>query len=381
MFRGVRVARLFGIEIIIDQSWLLISFLMSWSFSNVFSDLIRRPRLSDGAYLAMGIAAMLLFFASLIAHELGHSLVAQRKGIQVASITLFIFGGVARIRKEPDSPGDEFQIAIAGPIVSVVLGGVFLGLGFLLGTLGERLVGSILMFVGAANLTVAAFNMFPGFPLDGGRILRAAVWRVTGDVVKATKAASVGGQVIAWILIGLGVFTMIVDGDLFRGVWLILIGLFLFNAASSGYQQLLLRRSLRGLTVADLMSADPVSIPGNTRVDESIDSYFLRHRHTAFPVLGFGGQVEGIVTLQHVKDTPREQWPELTIRQVMTPLAPETSARPDEPLAMIFDRLQRNPLGRFVVVDDGNLRGILSASDLARHFRIRAAVNGTRSPV
>lgn len=329
----------------------------------------------------MGVTAMLLFFVSLVAHELGHSLVAQRKGIQVASITLFIFGGVAQIRREPDSPGDEFQIAIAGPLVSVLLGGLFIGAGLLAGGTGARLPEAVLIFVGEINLVLAVFNMFPGFPLDGGRVLRAAIWRATGDVVKATKAASFGGQAVAWVLIGLGVYVMVAEGELFRGIWLILIGLFLFNAASSGYQQLLLRRSLRGLTVADLMTSEPVSIPGNVRIDESIDEYFLKHRHTAFPVVGFGGNVEGIVTLHQVKEVPRERWPEFTMRQVMTPLSPETSARPDEPLALIFDRLQKNPLGRLVVHENGDLRGMLSASDLARHFRIRAAVNGSRSPV
>jgi Zn-dependent protease/predicted transcriptional regulator len=375
MFRGFRVAKLFGIDIIIDQSWFLIFVFISWSFSSGFAEQAGGLRLSGGAYFAMGLAAAFLFFSSLVAHELGHSLVARTKGIEVASITLFIFGGIARIKSEPKTPRDELKIALAGPAVSVVLGGLFLGVGWLASLVGTEVASQIFLTIGAVNLMLAVFNMLPGFPLDGGRVLRAAVWAIRKDFVRATKIAARAGQVVAWLMIGAGVATLVWTRS-FRGLWLILIATFLFNAARMSYRQVLMKSSVSSLVVSDVMTRNVVSIPGNVRLDEALDDYFVRYRHTSFPVVGYGDQVEGILTLQQIKDAPREKWTDTTVRQVMTILSPEVSADPAEPVSSLLERLERNPIGRFAVMAGGRLIGILTTSDLARHFRVAAQFGG-----
>jgi Zn-dependent protease len=380
--RGLRIARIFGIDVILDYSWFLISFLIAWSFARLFQETLSGLGMGSTSYLVMGVLAAALFFASILAHEISHALVAISKGIKVRSITLFIFGGVAEIKKEAESAGDEFKIAAAGPLTSLVLGVLFLGAGYAASAVGTRPAAAIFALLGEVNIVLAVFNMLPGFPLDGGRVLRAAVWKVTGDMVRGTRVAATGGQVLAWALIAIGVFRILAQGQLVAGVWMILIGLFLYQAATTGYQQLLLRRSLRGLAVDDLMTPDPVSIPGNLRISEAVDQYFLGHRHTAFPVTGYGDQVEGLVTLQQVRETPRDRWPELTVRQIMFPLQPSIATKPSESLSSLVDRLDQNPLGRFLVMEGDRLAGILSASDIARHFQIRASIgNGLRKPV
>lgn len=369
--RGLRIARIFGIDIHLDASWFLISLLIAWSFANLFKELDPTLGLSGGGFLVMGILAAILFFASVLAHEISHSLVARARGISVRSITLFVFGGVAQIRKEPETPGDEFAIAIVGPVTSVVIGGLLIGLSYPARAAGASIAALIFETIGFLNLALAVFNMIPGFPLDGGRILRALLWRATGDLLKSTRVASVTGQVVAGLLIAFGLFRIIFWNQLFGGIWSILIGLFLNQAAQSGYQQLLLRRSLQGLRVQDLMTEDPDSIPGNMRVDEAVDAVFLSRRHTSFPVVGFANAPEGIVTLQMIRETPRERWKELTIRQVMVPLDRQNSTTSGEPLTVLLERMRSNPIGRFVVVDEGKLAGILSVSDILRHLRVR----------
>jgi Zn-dependent protease/predicted transcriptional regulator len=370
MLRGFRIGKVFGIEIIIDASWLLVSFLVSWSFAGAFAEILAGSRFDQPVYIGMGIASMLMFFASLIAHELGHSLVARSKGIEVASITLFIFGGVARIKNDPETPGDELKIALAGPAVSVVIGTLLIGVGWLASAVGSRIAAEIFFLVGQVNIVVAVFNMIPGFPLDGGRVLRAVIWAVRKDVVRATKIASLAGRVVAAMMIGLGLLLILWPGEVLRGTWLILIGLFLSSAATSGYRQLLFRQWILGMAVRDVMTEDVISIPGNIRLSESIDDYFVRHRHTSFPVVGYGEHVEGIVTLKQIRETPRERWFELTVRQVMTPRSPDMETVAEEPVSALMNRVENNPVGRFLVMAGDRLIGFLTTSDLARHFRI-----------
>ena len=387
MTRGIRIGRILGIDIVLDASWFLMSILIAWTFANTFRDKLPSLGFGDRGYVAMGIVAALLFFASLLAHEMGHAIVALRKGIAVRSITLFFFGGVAQIRNEPKSPGDEFKIAIAGPIVSVILAAVFLGGAWLSGLSDLRSAApptfkgaqtsaltAVAGLVGMLNISLAVFNMAPGFPLDGGRVLRAAVWAATKDLVKATRVASTSGQVLAWLMIGFGVYAIIATEDLFLGIWLVLIGLFLYQAAASGYQQVLLRNSLRGLMVGDLMTREVISIPGNARLGSAVDEYFLTHRHTSFPVLGYGDAVEGIITLQHIRQVPRERWEETTVRQAMVAASEVITTHPREAVSQLLDRMRNNPIGRFLVVETDRLVGYITASDIARHFEIRASI-------
>lgn len=376
MRNGVRLGKLLGIEIFLDHSWFFIPLLIAWSFANLFAEIT--PELGRASHLGMGLLGAVLFFASVVGHELSHAVVARGKGVPVHSITLFVFGGVARIRREPRTPGDDFQIAGVGPLTSVILGGLFLGIGLVSEAVGLRAAAAVFSVLGQVNLALAAFNMLPGFPLDGGRVLRSIVWRVGGSQLRATRVASVAGQGVAALLIAYGLYR-IFTSQFFGGVWMILIGLFLNQAASGGYRQLLLRSSLEGLTVADLMTADPAWIPGNTRLDEAVEGYFLARRHSAFPVVGYGDRVEGLVTLQLVRDTPRESWPLQTVRQVMVPLRPAISASPEESIEKVLDRMEQNPVGRFVVVEGERLVGILGSSDIVRRLRAQVSLGEQRS--
>ncbi|HVE75662.1 MAG TPA: site-2 protease family protein, partial [Actinomycetota bacterium] len=316
--------------------------------------------------------AALLFFVSILAHELAHALVARKKGIKVETITLFIFGGIAHIKKDPEKPGDEFQIAIAGPVLSLVFGAIFFGIGLLAEKMQTMPAAAIFQLLGVVNGGLAVFNMAPGFPLDGGRVLRAAVWKATGNILKATRVASIGGRIVAMALIGGGLYRIFFNGDLF-GVWWILIGWFLNQAAAGSYNQLLMRQTLQDMTVADVMSPAPSSIPGNLRIHEAVDNFFVKMHHSAYPVIGYGDHLEGLLTLHQIRSLAREQWDALTVRQVMFPIQPAMVTSEDEPVGKVFERITENPAGKFLVMKEGALIGMLSVSDVARVLRADGA--------
>ncbi|MFN2609395.1 MAG: site-2 protease family protein [Actinomycetota bacterium] len=368
--RGFRVAKVFGIDIRLDQSWFIISFFIAWSFGGLFKQALRG--LEPSAYTVLGVLAAILFFLSLLAHEMSHALVARRKGIEVISITLFIFGGVAQIKSDPVTPGDEFQVAAVGPLTSVVIGAVLFGLGVLADAVGSNTAAVVFETLGFVNGALAVFNMIPGFPLDGGRILRSVVWKITGNVLKATKVASISGRVMAGLLIGAGIWRM-VRGDILGGGWWILLGLFLNQAAASAYKQAVMRMSIEGVSVGSLMTPQPESVPGNARLDQVVEEFFVAKKHNAFPVTGYGGDLEGIITLQMVQEIPQQMWPQMTARQSMVPLQPDITAQPDESVANIVERMSNNPVGRFLVVEGQRLVGILTASDIARHYRLQTS--------
>jgi Zn-dependent protease len=373
--RGLSIGRPFGIEVRLDASWFLIGLLIAWSLGSFFQQQV--PGLASGAYVFMGVFSAVLFFSCVLAHELSHSLVARRKGISVEGITLFIFGGVAQIKQEPARPGDEFQIAIVGPLMSAALALLFFALTLGADAAHTRVAAEMFGELAAVNLILAGFNLLPGFPLDGGRVLRAIVWKITGDFVKATKVAATAGRVAAVGLMGLGVLRIVFSNQLFGGIWLILIGLFLNQAASASYKQVLVRHSVEGVTAADLMTSDPETIPGNLRLNEAVDEYFLTKHHTAFPVLGYGDLVEGLIILNSIREVPRDMWPERTVRQVMAPVGPALVAAPGEPVTSILERMADNPTGRFLVLDGQRLAGILSVSDIAGFFRLRESLGGS----
>lgn len=368
MTNRIRLARILGIDVYLDYTWFIIGILIAWTFTDVYGDLA--PALSARSHLVMGILSAVLFFASVLGHELSHAVVAQSKKIPVDSITLFIFGGVARIKRDASSPKDEFLIAIVGPLSSVVFGALFLAIGWGSERAGLLAPAVIFQVLGLINFALAIFNMLPGFPLDGGRVLRAAAWRITGDVLKATRIASLAGRGLAGILILFGLYRIFFVDQLFGGVWLILIALFLYQAAVGGYRQLASRRSLTGLKVSDLMTPDPVTVPGGIRLDEAVDRHFLSGRATAYPVVGYADQVEGLLTIEMVNETPKESWPELTVRQVMAPLDPEITTSVQEPVTSLMSRIEANPTGRFVVLDGQRLQGMLSVDQILRRMRL-----------
>ncbi len=296
---GFRLGSVLGFEIRIDYSWFVIAFLILWSFSaGVFP--ARYPGFEPGIYLMMGTIGAVLFFASLVAHELSHSVVARRRGIEVKGITLFIFGGMAHTSREAETPEDELIIAGVGPLSSIVIGILF----GLIGWVGTRAgwpvpVTGVATYLAFLNLLLAGFNLLPGFPLDGGRLFRAAVWKATGDMTKATRWATNGGKALAYMLIGYGLL-LIIGGALGGGLWLVFIGWFLRTAATASLQQHILRDLMAGVTAGDIMTPNPSTVHSELSLQDLVEGRFLRERYQGYPVVD-GGQVVGLVTLDHVR--------------------------------------------------------------------------------
>jgi Zn-dependent protease/predicted transcriptional regulator len=308
-----------------------------------------------------------LFFGSVLVHELAHAVVSQARGIRVQDITLFLFGGATRARVESRGPGDEFLIALVGPLTSGILAAVFgivAGLGG--DALSRPLVGT-LGYLAWTNLLLAGFNLVPGFPLDGGRLLRSAIWKATGSLGRATRVASVAGQVVGWLLVAGGVASLL-SGNLAGGIWFAFIGWFLVQAARSSYQELQLRDMLRGVEAEDVMAGDLVRIPPDLSLQDAVDDYFLRYDHGAFPVEEQGRTI-GLLTLRGVRRVPQEQWPTRRVRDHMVPLGDQVVVAPDARMDDVLDKLQDGEAGRVLVVQDGEVVGIITPSDLTRWLR------------
>ncbi len=360
---NIPLGRIAGFRFGVDFSWFIIFFLILWSFTaGVFPQ--QAPGLGTGVYLLMGIVGTLLFFASLVVHELSHALVARRRGIEVESITLFLLGGIARTRSEARTPGDEFRIAAVGPLTSLLIATVLGGLGMIAVSAGWHTgIVVVLQYLAVLNLVLAIFNLLPGFPLDGGRVLRAAVWHFTKDATRATRVAAASGRIMAYVLFALGAL-QIFGGAVLGGIWLIFIGWFIRNAADAGYQQHLLRESLGTVTARETMTATPQTIGPDVTLDRLVDEYFLHTRYLSFPVVA-DGRALGIITLNQVKAVAREDWPTRTVADTMTPVTAGIVVAPAAPLMTIIERLQASPVRRLLVVEDGRLVGYITAHDVA----------------
>lgn len=375
---GFRLGSILGFEIRIDASWFIIFFLLFWTLSvGLFPQ--QHPELSDSAHYVMGFSATILFFASLLAHELSHSVVAKAKGIPVEGITLFIFGGMAHTRMEAENPGDELAIAGIGPVASIVIGGIFGVIAWLGNQAGwsEAVVGPA-VYLAWINLILAGFNLLPGFPLDGGRLFRALAWKVTGNVTKATRWASAGGQILAWLLIGLGALQLLGGGAL-GGLWLIFIGWFLRTAAQASLRAHLLRAVFSGVPARELMTPEPATVRGGLTVQEAVDRNFLSHRYQCYPVLNDAdSEVMGLVTLEQVREVERDAWDRTRIQDVMTPLG-EVEVAPDTPMTEVLDRM-RDGRQRVLVTRNGELLGVISAGDVARWVQLEKELEGVKPP-
>jgi Zn-dependent protease/predicted transcriptional regulator len=359
---GFRLGRMFGVEIRIDYSWFIILFLVVWTFSQVVFP-AQFPALSAGVHLAMGLSAALFFFASLLAHELSHAFVAQAKGIAVEGITLFIFGGVARTRAEAATPGDEFAIAAIGPVTSIALS-------LLLG--GAALVGArygvhpavtgVASYLAILNLVLAIFNLLPGFPLDGGRIFRSIVWKLSGSLHRATRWATVAGQVVGYLIMGLGVLQA-VTGGIINGLWLVFIGWFIRMTATHSWRQHVLHSILKRLAAGDAMTRHPETVPAELNLDRVVGDYFMRRRYHAFPVER-DGRLEGLLTLAQVRAVPRAAWPDQRAADVMTPVSAVVRVTPHEPMDEVVREMERARTRYVLVLDDGRLVGIITTTDV-----------------
>lgn len=355
---NISIMKIAGIPIVLNPSWFFIFGLLTWTFAvQVFP--AERPGLGVGWYALAGLATVLGFFACLVLHELAHALVARRFGQEVRRITLFIFGGVSEAVDEMPSPAAEFWIAVAGPLTSAAVGAGFV---LLAGLAPAGILQSALSWLGVINLTLAAFNLVPGFPLDGGRLVRAGVWAWSGDYRKATRWASYGGQVCGLGMVMLGILRML-GGQWLPGLWILMIGWLLMDGARAAYGEVVLRQALHRLTVADLMSPEVVSLAPDLTIVEAIERAFTRHDYHAYPVVQ-DGRLVGLLEAAQVEAVPPERWGSTRVADVMQRdlpvLAPEQLA--DEAM----DRLARTERGRLPVMRGGDVVGMLSASDIAR---------------
>jgi Zn-dependent protease len=365
MIAGIRIARLFGFEIRLDLSWFVVFLLVFWTFAQgVFPS--RVPGYSSAVYNTMALVGAILFFGSVLMHELAHSAVARARGIPVEGITLFIFGGVARVRSDVENPRDEFLITVVGPLSSAAIGLVLLAFARVGAHWGVAdSVTGVADFLALANFILAGFNLIPGFPLDGGRLFRSLVWYVTKDLRKATRWASYTGRGFGLLLIGYGILNLF-WGGLVAGMWLIFIGWFLAQAAEASYRQLILRRILEGVQASEAMTRAPETVRPELTLRDLVDEYFLRRRYNSFPVEDDQGNLLGLITLTQVKKVERERWPTTRVGEVMMPVSGTVIVRSRDTLAEVLAKLESEGVGRALVVDNGRLEGVISNADVAQ---------------
>ena len=318
--------------------------------------------------LLLAVITAVLFFGSVLVHELCHSLVARRHGLEITGITLFIFGGVSKMSDEPTTPGNEFRMAVAGPLASFVLAGVFWGLGLLA---DGGVFAAIFYWLAFINAFLGTFNLLPGFPLDGGRVLRAGLWQWLGNLTEATRIASAFGQGLGAIMIVFGLFLFFADrSSPTSGLWMAFIGWFLIQAAQTSYQQVVLKETLSGVTVADIMTRNVDSVQADCTLEEVVHEHVLTHSHPAYPVFD-GERLLGLLSLSDIRHVPRQQRSHVTAREVVPPLTERQTIAPDAEVWEALGRMTTREQGRLLVVQEGHLVGIVSRTDILRVMRTR----------
>ncbi len=367
--KGVFIGRYFGIEFYLHYSWFFIAALVIYELSvNFFPENLENQ--PQTVYFLLGSIAALLFFLSILLHELGHSLVSQRCGIPVPRITLLFIGGLAEIAREPDDPRSELKIALGGPVVSVVLVAIYSAGWWIFDLLKLPGLSMVCEWLAVTNIALVVFNMIPGYPLDGGRVLRAVLWERTGKLRRATFVASRIGIGFAWLLIILGIYLIAVHHQP-NGVIFFLIALFLKGAADSGYNHALQREVLGGVKVRDIMTADPVWIPDSLPLNLVVDDYFMANHHVAFPVCTDEREFRGLLRLAFLKDVSREKWPYTTAGDVVAQhqagnLSIDVNASASRAMRLLLDP----GMGRLGVTENGKLTGIITRHDILHFIEI-----------
>jgi Zn-dependent protease/CBS domain-containing protein len=388
MKNGFRAGKILGIDIHIDWSWLLIFALISWSLASSFGQV--HPEWTGPMQWGLAISAALLFFASVLAHELAHALVARTMGVPVRNITLFLFGGVADIQREPKSPFAELAITIVGPLTSFILGGIFLAIGIgsfafnniplvtpaaFLSQAGP--IGTIFIWLGSINILVALFNLIPGFPLDGGRIVRSALWALTNDLNKATRWAAGLGQIVAWVLIlsGIsmifGVVIPFLGTGFVNGIWIMFIGWFLQNAAVQSYRRVVVQDILEDVPVKQMMYTDVPMVKAGVTVQNLIDNYIMKTDNLAFVVFD-GDNMVGLVTIDDIRKVDPESRSQTLIQSIMTPSQKLVVVAPEEQASDAFQRLQSEDISQLPVVNGNKIVGLLRRKDIVRWLQLQS---------
>ena len=365
--RGIHLFTIAGIRIIIDYSWFVIFFLVATSLSAGYLPQ-EYPGASALAYWVAGLVATIAFFLSILFHELAHSLVALRSGIQIPSITLFLFGGVSRLSEEAKDPKTELTIAVVGPLSSFALALLFWLAGEGLEGVIHPLAQAVVEYLSFINLALGIFNLVPGLPLDGGRVLRAVVWWRTGSIDRATRLAADLGKGFAVTLMFLGAM-LIFRGALLGGIWLIFIGMFLRGSAAQGYEQMYLMRILESVKVGDVMIQTPLTVSPDLTLSDLVNRYFLRYGYRGFPVEE-GERTIGLISIDDLAGVPESERSERTVRDRMRPLDASWIISKEAPLLEALERLSPGSVGRLLVLEDGRLSGMVTKTGLLRLLEI-----------
>ena len=366
--KSIKLFSLFGFDVKIDISWLVLAFLITWSlaqglFPYYFKDL------SSATYWWMGIFGAIGLFFSIIFHELSHSLVARNFGLPIKGITLFIFGGVAHMEEEPPSAKAEFLMAIAGPVSSVVLGIIF----YILRTAGKVTwplpVTGVLGYLAFINWILSGFNLLPAFPLDGGRVLRSVLWKWKNNIGWATRIASRIGTLFGFLLIAMGVIQFF-SGNLIGGIWWFMIGLFLQNAARMSYQQLITRRALEGETVRNLMIKNPTTVAPSIKIKELVEDYVYQHHYKMFPVVE-GENLVGCIATRQLREIPKDQWATKTVGEIARTCSKDNTIAPETDVIKVLSLMNRTRNSRLMVVEGNKLIGLIALKDIMNFLSIK----------
>jgi Zn-dependent protease/CBS domain-containing protein len=366
MNENLSLGRIAGIHVGLNWSLLVVAALIAWSIATGILP-AAAPGQTSAAYWTAGVISAFVYLASLLAHELAHSIVATRRGVKVEGITLWLFGGVSRFSSESSSPGSQAWITFVGPLTSLLLGAAFLLVAAVVGGgANSALLSASLAWLGYINILLGVFNLLPAFPLDGGRILQSLIWRGTGDRLRATRIAARIGMAFAFLFIAYGLITFFTAGSPIGGVWAVFLGWFLLSAARAEEAGGLIRQALSRISVADVMTPNPVQAPDDISVEEALHGYVLTSRHSTFPTHDAGGRLSGLLTMAALKNVAPDARPTTLIKEVACPLDKVSTATPADPATNLLDVSDGCSEGRTLVVDNGRLVGIISPSDISR---------------
>lgn len=365
-----QIGRIMGIPVRLHFSWFIIFGLITWTLAKLYFPQVA-PELPQATNWLRGALAAFLLFISVIIHELSHSFVARKHKIPITSITLFIFGGVAQMKKEPSSPKIELNMAIAGPFSSYVLALIFFMFYKLLGNYqGLKAIASYLFQI---NFVLGTFNLIPGFPMDGGRVLRALLWEKSGDYLSATRKASKAGQGIALFFIFFGFISFFIGYS--GGIWLLLIGWFLYTAAQSSYQQATTKGILAGVKIRDVMASEVITVNSDISLSELVDNYFLRYGYGGFPVVE-GERLIGVISLKEIRVLPKDRWANTSAKDVMQVFDDSLVTSEYDDVSTTFEKMVQEDKGRLLVINNGKLVGLITRSGIAKYLQVRGQLKG-----
>lgn len=361
---GIPIGRVWGISIRLHYSWFIIFALVTWSLVASWYP-SQFPNWPLSLSIAAGLITSILFFASVLLHELMHSRVAISEGLPVYNITLFVLGGVSQITEEPKKAKDEFWMALAGPATSLILGGIFFAIWYALGNSNQltvQFISAICFWLGYINIALGAFNLIPGFPLDGGRVLRSIIWWSNNNLRRATRIASTIGRIIGFLFIFGGIY-LIFTGNWFNGIWFAVIGWFLESAASNSYRQLVVQDMLKSHMAGEIMTRECVQVSPDITVQKLVNDHILETGRRCFPVIS-DSRIEGLVTLQNVREIPRDRWTTMTVREAMVKLENLKSVKPGDDLSLVMQIMTENDIAQVPVVQDSNIVGMIGRDNL-----------------